>query len=156
MFAALTIGNTVGPQVYLASEAPQYPTGLYVDIGCWCVLELLIIWMGFYLARLNRSQEAKRVALGLPADIKDMSIMSTAEADAYKVELAEMMRRAGMDYGKATEGSFDDLTDVSSLYRYTCATKTDIFSAKTRTSSTSCKSSVRSWAEEGCIRSYSM
>ncbi|KAI9631709.1 major facilitator superfamily domain-containing protein [Dioszegia hungarica] len=111
MFAALTIGNTVGPQVYLASEAPQYPTGLYVDIGCWCVLELLIIWMGFYLARLNRSQEAKRVALGLPADIKDMSIMSTAEADAYKVELAEMMRRAGMDYGKATEGSFDDLTD---------------------------------------------
>lgn len=75
--------------------------------------------MGFYLAFLNRKQEAKRVALGLPANIKDMSIMSNAEADAYKVELAEMMQRAGLDYGKATEGSFDDMTDVSiSLFSY--------------------------------------
>jgi hypothetical protein len=113
VFAALTIGNTVGPQVYLSTEAPYYLTGLYVDIGCWCVEFLLIIAMGFYLKYLNRQQEAKRVALGLPANIKDISIMPTAEAEAYKIELAEMMRRAGLDYAKATEGSFDDMTDVS-------------------------------------------
>ena len=113
MFGALTIGNVVGPQVYLAAEKPYYYTGLYVDIGCWCVLEILVVSMGFYLSYLNRQQEAKRVAMGLPANIKDMSIMTNEEAEAYKVELAEMMRRAGMDISKATEGSFDDLTDVS-------------------------------------------
>jgi len=115
MFGALTVGNVVGPQVYLANEKPYYYTGLYVDIGCWCVLEVLIVSMGFYLAYLNRQQEAKRVAMGLPANIKDMSIMTNEEAEAYKIELAEMMRRAGMDISKATEGSFDDLTDVSNV-----------------------------------------
>lgn len=71
--------------------------------------------MGFYLGRLNKAQEKKRVALGLPANIKDISIMPTEEAEAYKIELAEMMRRAGLDYAKATENSFDDMTDVSIL-----------------------------------------
>jgi len=49
MFGALTIGNIVGPQVYLAKQAPYYKTGLYVDIGCWSIEFLLIISMGQYL-----------------------------------------------------------------------------------------------------------
>jgi hypothetical protein len=142
VFAALTVGNTVGPQVYLPQEAPVYLTGLYVDIGCWCVLEILIVWMGFYLARLNRSQEAKRVALGLPANIKDISIMSNAEAEAYKIELAEMMRTAGLDYAKATEGSFDDMTDVSTACNRGWGSKL-IASAKTRTFSMFCSVGTR-------------
>ena len=111
MFGALTIGNIIGPQVYLAREKPLYLTGLYVDIGCWCVELILVISMGFYLRRLNKKQEARRVALGLPAGIKDMSIMSTREADAYKIELAEMMTTAGVDMSHFNESSFDDMTD---------------------------------------------
>ncbi|RSH85367.1 hypothetical protein EHS25_004763 [Saitozyma podzolica] len=111
MFGALTVGNIVGPQVYLTKEAPYYHTGLYVDIGCWCVEFILIVSMGFYLRRLNRKQEARRVAMGMPADIKDISIMSTAEADAYKIELTEMMARSGFDMSHFNENSFDDMTD---------------------------------------------
>lgn len=111
MFGALTVGNIIGPQVYLANEKPYYHTGLYVDIGCWCVLLLLIIFMGQYLKVLNKRQEARRVALGLPANIKDISLMSVEEADKYKIELEEMMRASGVDRAHFNEQAFDDLTD---------------------------------------------
>ncbi|WVQ76603.1 hypothetical protein IAR50_006275 [Cryptococcus sp. DSM 104548] len=117
MFGALTIGNIVGPQVYLTREAPHYHTGLYVDIACWCLLLLLVIAMGIYLRILNRRQEARRVALGMPADLKDVSIMSMDEAERYREELKEMMRarggEVGMGVGKGelNENAFDDMTD---------------------------------------------
>jgi hypothetical protein len=38
MFVFQCVGNIIGPQVYLAREAPKYFTGLYVDIACWCLL----------------------------------------------------------------------------------------------------------------------
>ena len=111
MFGALTVGNIVGPQVYLKREAPVYLTGLYVDIACWSIEFLLVVLMGFYLGRLNKRQEAKRIAMGMPANIKDISIMSTAEADAYKLELAQQMRNSGFDMSHFNENAFDDLTD---------------------------------------------
>lgn len=67
--------------------------------------------MGAYLKVLNRRQEAKRVALGIPANLKDISIMSTAEATAYKIELAQIMQRGGYNMDKLNENSFDDMTD---------------------------------------------
>jgi hypothetical protein len=119
MFGALTVGNVVGPQVYLAKEAPFYHTGLYVDIGCWCVEFILVIAMGFHLRRLNRKQEARRVAMGLPANIKDMSIMTTEEADAYRLELAGMLERSGYDMAKFNEHAFEDMTDFENpMFQY--------------------------------------
>ncbi|WWC87419.1 uncharacterized protein L201_002308 [Kwoniella dendrophila CBS 6074] len=111
MFGALTIGNVVGPQVYLTKEAPLYHTGLYVDIACWCGEFILVVSMGFYLKRLNKKQEARRVALGLPANLKDISIMSTAEADAYRIELEQLMAASGANKDMLSEGAFDDMTD---------------------------------------------
>jgi hypothetical protein len=111
MFVGLTAGNIVGPQLYFAREAPYYKTGLYCDIGCWCMEFILVVSMGFYLRRLNRRQEVRRVALGLPANMKDMTLMTTAEANAYKVELAEMMRAGGMSMDRLNENAFDDMTD---------------------------------------------
>ncbi|WVQ83847.1 hypothetical protein IAT38_005991 [Cryptococcus sp. DSM 104549] len=111
MFGALTVGNIVGPQVYLTKEAPYYHTGLYVDIACWCIELILIITMSFYLRYLNRKQEARRVALGMPANLKDISIMSMEEAEAYKIELAEMMRAQGLRMESLNDNAFDDMTD---------------------------------------------
>ena len=111
MFGALTVGNIVGPQVYLTREAPFYHTGLYVDIACWCILLILVVTMGFYLKFLNRKQEARRVAMGLPANIKDISLMSHEEAEKYKVELDQMLRAAGFDPDHFNEQAFEDLTD---------------------------------------------
>jgi hypothetical protein len=122
MFGALTVGNTVGPQVYLAKEAPVYLTGLYVDIGCWCVLFILICTMGVYLGRLNKQQEAKRVAMGLPANMKDTSIMTTEEAELYRVEFQETMRAQGIHpdvLERALEAAFDDVTDKKNpMFQY--------------------------------------
>lgn len=67
--------------------------------------------MGIHLKRLNRKQEARRIALGMPSNIKDMSIMSTAEANAYKLELAESMRAGGYNMDKLNDHAFDDMTD---------------------------------------------
>ncbi|ODO02939.1 hypothetical protein I350_05781 [Cryptococcus amylolentus CBS 6273] len=115
MFGALTIGNIVGPQVYLAREAPLYHSGLYVDIGCWCTLLLLVIAMSFHLRQLNRLQEARRVSLGLPANLKDVSIMNTEEAERYREELTEMMRMRRLEgaEGELNDHAFDDMTDLS-------------------------------------------
>lgn len=44
------------------------------------ILCLLYLTMGAYAHYLNKTQERRRVALGLPANLKDMSIMSIDEA----------------------------------------------------------------------------
>ena len=107
----LTSPQIIGPQVYLAKEAPVYHTGLYVDIGCWCILWCLIITMGLYLKYLNRQKKARRVALGLPGDLLDMSIMDTVEANNYRIALTERLRREGFDETRLYEDAFDDMTD---------------------------------------------
>jgi uncharacterized membrane protein len=119
-------GNVIGPQgtssslsahsslifpVYLTREAPYYSTGLYVDIACWSILFLLVLSMGVYLKLLNRRKASQRAALGLPADLKDMSIMSVDEAARYKIELSERLRAQGFDEARLYEQAFDDMTD---------------------------------------------
>jgi uncharacterized membrane protein len=111
MFVFQCAGNMIGPQVYLSREAPVYSTGLYVDIACWCILLLLALSMGAYLKLLNKRKAAQRAALGLPEDLKDMSIMATDEATAYKAELSARLKAQGFDEARLYEHSFDDMTD---------------------------------------------
>jgi hypothetical protein len=109
--AALKKHQIIGPQVYLANQAPYYFTGLYTDIACWCLEVVLCVSMAFYLRHLNKKQAARRLALGLPGEIKDMTIMPPAEAEAYKIELADMVRAKGLSMDKFNEFAFDDMTD---------------------------------------------
>lgn len=111
MFVFQCAGNIAGPQFYFSREAPVYRTGLYVDIGCWSVLCVLALSMGAYLKYLNKKQAARRMALGLPGDLKDMSIMTTLEAAEYKRELTATMLAQGLDEAKLYENAFDDMTD---------------------------------------------
>jgi hypothetical protein len=67
--------------------------------------------MGFHLKALNRRQEARRVALGRPAKVKDTSVMSLEEARAYKEELKLALLAEGKDVNDLNQDSFDDLTD---------------------------------------------
>lgn len=68
--------------------------------------------MGLYLRYLNRKQERRRVSLGLPAKLEDMSIMSTDDAAAYRSSLSQRLRDQGFDEIKLFEGAFDDMTDL--------------------------------------------
>lgn len=97
--------------MYLVREKPYYHTGLYIDIACWCIELILVISMGLYLGYLNRKQEARRVAMGLPANIKDISLMDAKEGEAYRLELDEILRNAGFDRNHFNEQAFDDITD---------------------------------------------
>lgn len=97
--------------MYLAREASVYKTGLYVDIGWWSLLCILVWSMGAYLHLLNKRKAAERERLGLPADLKDMSIMDQVQAKAYRQALREKMRAQGMDEAKIYEQSLDDMTD---------------------------------------------
>lgn len=111
MFTAQCVGNIIGPQVYLTQEKPFYHTGLYVDLGCWSAFFCTVIFTYFYLQRLNKRKEQQRVHLGLPAQLKDMSIMSIDEASAYRTDLANRLLTAGFDPNKLYENAFDDMTD---------------------------------------------
>ncbi|ORY26790.1 major facilitator superfamily domain-containing protein [Naematelia encephala] len=111
MFVAQCVGNIIGPQVYLAREAPVYKTGLIVDVCCWSVLCILILSMGFHLNRLNKKQRARREAMGLPGDLEDMSIMTLEEATAYRTMLTERLRGQGFDETKLYDKAYDDMTD---------------------------------------------
>ena len=62
--------------------------------------------MGLYLRYLNRKQERRRVSLGLPAKLEDMSIMSTDDAAAYRSSLSQRLREQG----------FDEITSSQRLY----------------------------------------
>jgi hypothetical protein len=59
----------------------------------------------------SKCQAARRVALGLPGHLEDMSIMTTAEADAYREELIRNLTEQGFDEHRLFENSFDDITD---------------------------------------------
>jgi hypothetical protein len=110
----LALMQIIGPQVYLAKENPYYFTGLKVDIACWACLFVLILTQAAYLTYLNKRKEKQRAALGLPTDLKDISLMSSAEAAAYKIELKEILRAQGFDENKLNDSAFGDLTDWES------------------------------------------
>jgi hypothetical protein len=67
--------------------------------------------MGWYLAHLNKKQQDRRIALGLPAEIEDTTIMTTAEALAYKEGLIALMAERGMSMEVVNANAFDDMTD---------------------------------------------
>jgi putative heme iron utilization protein len=82
-----------------------------VDIAAWCCLCILCVVMGFYLKHLNRKQGQHRVALGLPAELEDISVMTPEQAEAYKRRLTERMNAQGLNAAQLYENAFDDLTD---------------------------------------------
>ena len=107
----LSADQIVGPQVFIAREAPIYRTGLYFAIGCWSTLFIMCWVMASYLKMLNRKQAKKRAELGLPADLKDVSIMTLEEAEVYRAELRNNAQMQGMDSSIVYESAFDDMTD---------------------------------------------
>ena len=101
----------IGPQLFLSREAPLYFTGLRACLSLYSALCFLVILQGFYLMYLNKSQERRRIALGLPDKLRDISIMSIEEAEVYKAELSEQLAARGETEGDLFRNAFDDMTD---------------------------------------------
>lgn len=54
VFLAYCIGNIIGPQAFIGSEAPIYQTGCKLIIGCVAGQVIIAIILRFVLIRRNR------------------------------------------------------------------------------------------------------
>ncbi|ORY24487.1 putative allantoate transporter [Naematelia encephala] len=111
MFTGSCVGNMIGPQLFISKEAPLYYTGLRSCLSLFTALCALIVVQGLYLMYLNKKQEKRRIDLGLPAAIRDISLMAIEEAEAYKAELTAMLRTQNMTEGQLFSHAYDDMTD---------------------------------------------
>lgn len=56
-FVGWAVGNIVGPQVFLAQDAPRYLTAFGVHMGCYAALILLLIALRLWLMKENRRKD---------------------------------------------------------------------------------------------------
>ncbi|RYP55885.1 hypothetical protein DL769_010029 [Monosporascus sp. CRB-8-3] len=88
-FIFWSAGNTIGPQVFLAREAPKYYTAFATHLGCYSALVVVLLLFRWHLVRQNKKRD-------------DMAAAGVAEA-----------RDENMTH------AFEDLTDRENLnFRY--------------------------------------
>ncbi|RYP02468.1 hypothetical protein DL764_005795 [Monosporascus ibericus] len=88
-FIFWSAGNTIGPQVFLAREAPKYYTAFATHLGCYSLLVVVLFLFRWHLVRQNKKRD-------------DMAAAGIAEA-----------RDVNMTH------AFEDLTDRENLnFRY--------------------------------------
>lgn len=59
MFVAYSVGNLVGPQLFIDSQAPRYPTGFRGMIISFVLLIVLAFLLMIYLIRENKLRDKK-------------------------------------------------------------------------------------------------
>ncbi|KAJ1561693.1 hypothetical protein HK405_003137 [Cladochytrium tenue] len=61
---AYCVGNIIGPQLFLASESPNYPTAKIVITVCLFLAAVDVVFIYFWYRRLNAKKAAERAAPG--------------------------------------------------------------------------------------------
>jgi hypothetical protein len=56
-FIIWATGNAIGPQVYLAWDAPRYHIAWSTHLGCYSLLVIVIVSLRFYLVAQNRKKD---------------------------------------------------------------------------------------------------
>ncbi|TVY51345.1 putative transporter [Lachnellula cervina] len=56
-FIAWATGNAIGPQVFLAWDAPRYMIAFSTHMGCYVLLVLVVIFLHFYLKAQNAGKD---------------------------------------------------------------------------------------------------
>lgn len=56
-FVAWAVGNAVGPQVFIAKDAPRYFTAFAVHMGCYALLVFVIAFLRWWLKRENQKKD---------------------------------------------------------------------------------------------------
>ncbi|EPE36920.1 MFS general substrate transporter [Glarea lozoyensis ATCC 20868] len=72
--AASAAGNIIGPLLYTADDAPGYKPGLQATLGMFMGMAVVVVAQVGVLWVLNRRQEARRVAAGKGAVVRDLSM----------------------------------------------------------------------------------
>lgn len=74
--AASSAGNIIGPLLFNKKDAPAYHPGLRSVLAIFITLAAVTVIQAGNLMFLNKLQEKKRVKVGKPAKIKDLSMES--------------------------------------------------------------------------------
>ncbi|KAK3323240.1 major facilitator superfamily transporter [Cercophora scortea] len=61
-------GNSIGPQVFLAWDAPRYFIAFATHLGCYCLLVIVILGLRFHLTRQNKKRDRLAAEGNLAAD----------------------------------------------------------------------------------------
>lgn len=70
-FVGWAVGNCVGPQVFISTDAPRYLTAFGTHLGCYGALIALLIFMRLWLMRENRRKD-KLIASGMSHEDKEL------------------------------------------------------------------------------------
>lgn len=65
VFLGYCAGNIAGPHAFLTKEAPYYPTGSKMFVGCTLAQIALVILLRFVLVRRNKVRDAQFSAGGI-------------------------------------------------------------------------------------------
>lgn len=85
VFLAYCVGNIIGPQAFLASEAPIYGTGCKVIMGCTAGQVVLAIAIRLLLIKRNKQRDAEAEASGQNAeDVSDEVLMDLTDFENRK------------------------------------------------------------------------
>ncbi|KAK2629513.1 hypothetical protein QTJ16_000333 [Diplocarpon rosae] len=60
-FVAWAVGNAIGPQVFIETDAPRYLTAFTVHLVCYSVLVFVILFLRWHLRRENAKKDALAV-----------------------------------------------------------------------------------------------
>jgi hypothetical protein len=86
VFLGYCVGNIIGPQAFLAKEAPSYPTGCKVLIACNTVQVGLIALLWLLLRTRNKKRDEAGVVDGagtneMLADLTDFEVSSELRSE---------------------------------------------------------------------------
>lgn len=96
-------GNIIGPLLFSSNDAPEYKPGLTKTMGITCALLAVIGLQAANIFLLNRLQSSRRVKVGKPAKIRDLSM-----EHKYSSGNSSDNVEGGVVLG---ENAFKDLTD---------------------------------------------
>jgi hypothetical protein len=67
-FSAYCLGNIVGPQTFLVSQAPTYGTGIAVTLASYATLEIIFVTLYFVYRRENQKRDREMEGVQLTAE----------------------------------------------------------------------------------------
>jgi len=105
LFVGASAGNIIGPHLFTPAEAPMYSKGLRANLALFIAIVVIVISATAYIKILNRNHAARRVALGKPAEVVDLS-METEHT------LKETGQALNAEDGGLGEKAFCDMTDL--------------------------------------------
>ncbi|GLI81418.1 hypothetical protein PoHVEF18_009799 [Penicillium ochrochloron] len=68
-FIAWATGNAIGPQIFLTRDAPRYFTAFSIHLGCYTLLELVLLYLRFHLKRQNEKKDQLGSAEELESEV---------------------------------------------------------------------------------------